>query len=137
MGQRETVKSAHTGYQYKSWKVYYDKDGNEIKRVEYFKSDYPMTNDEIKVGTLGPDGKVYDMDKSTGVVNIPDDVIATTNPENTEPTSEPQETTSEETAAPSETPPPPSETPADPSLEQQPSENGGGDNSGDNGGGEQ
>ena len=144
VGQRETVKSAHTGYQYKSWKVYYDKDGNEIKRVEYFKSDYPMTNDEIKVGTLGPDGKVYDMDKSTGKVNIPDDVIATTNPESTEATSEPQETTPEvtETEATETTPPPPSETPADtqpqptdPTLEQQ-GENGGGDNGGDNGGGE-
>lgn len=99
IGSTKTLKTAHTGYQYTSWKVYYDKDGNEIKRVEYFKSTYAMTPTVIQVGTLGSDGKTYPLDTKTGKVAGPSETTA--------PTSDTSETT-----PPAENPP--ENPPADP-----------------------
>ena len=71
IGYKETAQGSRVGYDYKSYKVWYDKDGNEVKREEYFPSHYPVRNAEIRIGTLGSDGKVYSMDPKTGKVNGP------------------------------------------------------------------
>ncbi|MBR5974413.1 MAG: VanW family protein [Clostridiales bacterium] len=110
VGTKDYSTSSRTGYDYTSYKVYYDKDGNEINRVEYFQSHYPMRGAEVHVGTLGPDGTIYNMDPKTGAVDAPADV---TNPSGDtsdptgdttpgDPTDVPPPTDTEETAAPPE-----------------------------------
>lgn len=49
-GTRKVVSSERTGYKATTYKVYYDKDGNEIKRVQLCKSNYPAAKAVIKVG---------------------------------------------------------------------------------------
>lgn len=132
VGQKQTVTSSRTGYDYKSYKVYYDKDGNEIRKEEYFPSHYPMRNAEVRVGVKGPDGTIYKMDPKTGKVDAPADVVnptAPTNPETTPPSSETTPATTPET------------TPAETKPEEKPNptpEGGGegGGNGGEGGGGE-
>ena len=65
-GQQKKTQSGRTGYDYKSYKVWYDKDGNEIKREPYFSSHYPCRNAVINVGTGGSGGTV---DPNTGAVD--------------------------------------------------------------------
>ncbi|MBR5418367.1 MAG: VanW family protein [Clostridiales bacterium] len=65
-GQQKKTTSGRTGYDYKSYKVWYDKDGNEIKRDPYFSSHYPCRNAVINVGTGGSGGTV---DPNTGAVD--------------------------------------------------------------------
>ncbi|MBQ2042543.1 MAG: VanW family protein, partial [Firmicutes bacterium] len=134
VGEKKTVTGSRTGYDYKSWKIYYDKDGNEIKREEYFPSHYPMRNAEIHVGVKGPDGTIYKMDSKTGKVDVPAGV---TNPpsssEDTQATP-PPESSANETPAP--TPETSQETqPQQPDPQPQP-DNGGGEGGGEGGGGE-
>ena len=65
-GEQKKTQSGRTGYDYKSYKVWYDKDGNEIKREPYFSSHYPCRNAVINVGTGGAAGTV---DPNTGAVD--------------------------------------------------------------------
>ena len=129
VGTSKTEKDAHTGYKYTSWKVYYDKDGNEIKREEYFQSTYSMSNKEVRVGTLGPDGTIYIMDPATGKVSPPGGVTPTPDPNATPtPTPDPNAPTptpSDPTPEPSDPTPAPSDptpAPSDPTPDPQPSD---------------
>lgn len=65
-GEQKKTQSGRTGYDYKSYKVWYDKDGNEIKRDPYFSSHYPCRNAIISVGTGGAAGTV---DPNTGAID--------------------------------------------------------------------
>ena len=89
VGERETERSAHDQIKAQSYKVYYDKDGNEIKRELAFTSNYPMINKKVRVGTLGPDGvTIFKLDKETGEVTPPEGYVEPT----PEPTDEPEPT---------------------------------------------
>jgi vancomycin resistance protein YoaR len=135
-GTQKKVSSGRTGYVYKSYKVWYDKDGNEIKRDDYFPSTYPAKSAVIHVGTGGAGGTV---DPNTGAVT-PDE---TTTPEPPEPTTPPNDNPPAENP-PAENPPaenPPAENPPaeNPPAENPPAENppaeGGGSGGGAEGGG--
>ena len=134
VGEKKTVTGSRTGYDYKSWKIYYDKDGNEIKREEYFPSHYPMRNAEIHVGVKGPDGTIYKMDSKTGKVDAPAGV---TNPPSS---SEDTQATPPPESSANETPAPTPETSQETQPQQQPDpqpqpDNGGGEGGGGEGGG--
>ncbi len=75
-GTQKKVSSGRTGYVYKSYKVWYDKDGNEVKRDAYFPSTYPAKSAIIHVGTGGGGGTV---DPNTGDVT-PDESTDPTAP---------------------------------------------------------
>ena len=131
IGYKETTQGSRVGYDYKSYKVWYDKDGNEIKRDEYFPSHYPVRNAEIRIGTLGADGKVYSMDSKTGKVDAPPEAINPTTPSDTPPSDTPAP--SNDTPAPSnDTPAPTEPSKADP----QPGNNDGGQGGGQGGQGD-
>ncbi len=49
-GERKVVEGARKGYRATAYKVYYDKNGNEIKREEFVKSSYPASGGVVKVG---------------------------------------------------------------------------------------
>ncbi len=98
-GTKTTVTSGRTGYEYKSYKVWYDKDGNEIKKEPYFSSYYPARDEVVHVGTLGADGSTYNMDPSG---NLGDPVTTPT------PTPDPN--------APANPTPTPTPVPADPNT---------------------
>ena len=85
-GTQKKVSSGRTGYVYKSYKVWYDKDGNEVKRDAYFPSTYPAKSAIIHVGTGGGGGTV---DPNTGNVT-PDESTDPTAPEQ-DPTTPPNE----------------------------------------------
>lgn len=136
IGTRKGTKEAHNGYECVSYKVWYDEDGNEVKREEYFSSSYPMTNEEIHVGTMGPDGKTYPMDPATGAVAGPTPVPTPT-PEPGEPTDNPPENQGDPTPTPTpEDPtnnPPenPPENPPDPTPTPVPEDPNGGEGGGE------
>ena len=139
-GTQKKVSSGRTGYVYKSYKVWYDKDGNEVKRDAYFPSTYPAKAAVIHVGTGGGSGKV---DPNTGEV-IPDDTTpapdpTTPTPQDTTPT--PQDTTPTPDTTPQDNPPqdnPPQDNPPqdNPPQENPPQENPPQDNPPEGGGGE-
>lgn len=79
VGKTVTERSAHNAIKAVSYKVYYDAEGNEIKREQYFSSSYPMINKKVKVGTLAEDGvTVFKLDKTTGEVTAPEGYVAPT-----------------------------------------------------------
>lgn len=79
VGKTVTERSAHNAIKAVSYKVYYDAEGNEIKREQYFSSNYPMINKKVKVGTLAEDGvTVFMLDKTTGEVTAPEGYVAPT-----------------------------------------------------------
>ena len=79
VGKTVTERSAHNAIKAVSYKVYYDAEGNEIKREQYFSSSYPMINKKVKVGTLAEDGvTIFKLDKSTGEVTAPEGYVAPT-----------------------------------------------------------
>ncbi len=139
-GTQKKVSSGRTGYVYKSYKVWYDKDGNEVKRDTYFPSTYPAKAAVIHVGTGGGSGKV---DPNTGEV-IPDDTTpapdpTTPTPQDTTPT--PQDTTPTPDTTPKDNPPqdnPPQDNPPqdNPPQDNPPQENPPQDNPPEGGGGE-
>ena len=124
VGTKSTTTGSRTGYDYKSYKVWYDADGNEIKRDEYFPSHYPARNAEIHVGVLGADGVVYPMDPKTGAVNAPPEAITPTVPSDTTPVADttPADTTPADTTPADTTP---ADTAADTEPTTPPEENGG------------
>jgi vancomycin resistance protein YoaR len=114
------------------FKVYYDKDGKEIKREQASSSIYPAIRAKIRVGVLAPDGTVCPMDPATGTVTVPtptpppetvplnpsDPATPTPTPSDPTPTpSDPTPTPSDPTPTPSDPTPTPSDptpTPSDP-----------------------
>ena len=124
IGTKSTTTGSRTGYDYKSYKVWHEADGNEIKREEYFPSHYPVRNAEIHVGVLGADGKVYPMDPKTGAVNAPPEAITPTVPSDTTPVADttPADTTPADTTPADTTP---ADTAADTEPTTPPEENGG------------
>ncbi|MCQ2482693.1 MAG: VanW family protein [Clostridia bacterium] len=72
VGETHTVRSAHAAISACSYQIWYDKDGNEIKRVEYARSYYPMIKAKIEVGVLNEDGSIAPMDPTTGEVTTPE-----------------------------------------------------------------
>ena len=70
-GQRKSIRAAHNGYTVRIYQVWYDKDGNEIDRVEYGTTSYRSYGERIAVGTLLPDGTYAQFDASTGEVITP------------------------------------------------------------------
>ena len=79
VGKTVTERSAHNAIKAVSYKVYYDAEGNEIKREQYFSSSYPMINKKVRVGTLAEDGvTIFKLDKTTGEVTAPEGYVAPT-----------------------------------------------------------
>ncbi len=131
VGQTKTVRAAHTGMTIKVYKVWYDKDDNEIDRYEYQTTTYRPYGTRIAVGTLNPDGSYATFDKSTGEITSP---IMTVTPT---PTETPSPTPAQDTATPTpvpDTPTPEPEpepaTPTPPPVPDSPTPEGGGE--GDN-----
>jgi vancomycin resistance protein YoaR len=69
VGSKDTVRSAHDQITANCYQVFYNKDGEEVKRVLAFKSSYRGITAQISVGVKGPDGTIYSMDPATGVVS--------------------------------------------------------------------
>ena len=128
VGQTKTVRAAHTGMTIKVYKVWYDKDDNEIDRYEYQTTTYRPYGTRIAVGTLNPDGSYATFDKSTGEITSP---IMTVTPTPTEtPTPTPAQDTATPTPVP-DTPTPEPEpepaTPTPPPVPDSPTPEGGGE----------
>lgn len=62
-GTRESVRGAHDGCTASAVKIWYDANGNEIKREELPLTYYPATNAQIKVGIRNADGSLAKMNK--------------------------------------------------------------------------
>ena len=72
VGKTVTERSSHDAIKAKAYKIYYDADGNEIKREESFYSSYPMITKKVRVGTLAPDGTtIFKLNKETGETTPP------------------------------------------------------------------
>ncbi|MBR5974847.1 MAG: VanW family protein [Clostridiales bacterium] len=81
VGEQKTTTSGRTGYDYASYKVWYDKDGNEIKRESYFSSHYPCRDVEVHVGTMGDDGQIHTMDPNGQVGDVDPNATESTVPD--------------------------------------------------------
>lgn len=98
-GQTETVRSAHDGMVVKSYKIWYDANGQEIRREDVATTNYRMYSKKVEVGTKLPNGGYAQFNASDGSIITP-----TPTPE---PTAAPTATpTPEPTAAPTATPTP-------------------------------
>lgn len=75
VGEENVKKKPHPYYYTKSYKVWYDKNGNEIKREEYLSTTYSAQKGDIEVGVLCPDGSIAELDTETGEVIVPDSVM--------------------------------------------------------------
>lgn len=75
VGKTVTDRNSHPLIKAKSYKIYYDSNGNEIKREEYLSSNYRMINKKVRVGTLAPDGTVFKLNTKTGEVTAPDGYV--------------------------------------------------------------
>ena len=71
VGEKNTVRNAHDGINVTSYKVWYDADGNEIKREEVATTNYRMYNKKVEVGTKLPNGGQATLDTKTGSVITP------------------------------------------------------------------
>ena len=78
VGEKVTEKSAHDAIKAKSYKIYYDADGNEIKREDYKDSSYPMINKVVRVGVRAEDGTIFKLDKETGEAIAPEGYVPPT-----------------------------------------------------------
>ena len=139
VGKTKTVRSAHYGQTAKVYKIWQDKDGNEIKREEYDTRYYRAFGKRIAVGVLKPDGTYATIDKTTGEITSPSETPTPTVDPNLTPTPDPNvpsPTTAPQPDTP--TPVPQQDTPTPtPVPENGGGENGGGENGGgENGGGE-
>ena len=111
VGKKERDRKPHNHILCKAFIVTYDADGNEISRKEVL-TEYRAIKAKYRVGTLGPDGTIYNLDTKTGEVSPPAGYTQPTQP------TQPSETTPEATQ-PSETPSSsesqaPAETPSEP-----------------------
>lgn len=78
LGEKVTEKSAHDAIKAKSYKIYYDADGNEIKREDYKDSSYPMINKVVRVGVRAEDGTIFKLNKETGETIAPEGYVPPT-----------------------------------------------------------
>ena len=78
LGEKVTEKSAHDAIRAKSYKIYYDADGNEIKREDYKDSSYPMINKVVRVGVRAEDGTIFKLNKETGETIAPEGYVPPT-----------------------------------------------------------
>ena len=132
VGQTKTVRAAHTGMTIKVYKVWYDKDDNEIDRYEYQTTTYRPYGTRIAVGTLNPDGSYATFDKSTGEITSPIMTVTPTPTETPTPTPAAQEPATPTPVPDTPTPEPEPEpaTPTPPPVPDSPTPEGGGE--GDN-----
>ena len=109
VGKTVSDRSSHKYISALCYKIYYDKDGKEIKREQASSSIYPGIRSKIRVGVLAPDGTICPMDPVTGAVTVP----TPTPPAETQPMnpSDPGTPTPE---PPTTTPEPPTTTPTEP-----------------------
>lgn len=103
--------SGHNGVTAKAYQIWYDANGNEIKKVELENTYYATIPTTIEVGTLNPDGTHATLDTSTGELS---GVSETTTSEETTESSETEATVdttaaTEATTAATETPAPETE----------------------------
>ncbi|MCQ2527836.1 MAG: VanW family protein [Saccharofermentans sp.] len=68
-GTRESVRGAHDGCTATSYKIWYDANGNEIKREELKLTVYSPVNAQIKVGIRNADGSLAKMNKDGTIEN--------------------------------------------------------------------
>lgn len=119
VGTTNSVRAAHAAISARAYQVWYDANGNEIRRVECDSSYYPMIKQKIEVGVLNEDGSIAPMDTTTGEVTTPEPTpTESTDPSDTTPSDTiPSDTTPSDvtptdtivptdTAAPTETVPP-------------------------------
>ena len=78
LGEKVTEKSAHDAIRAKSYKIYYDAAGNEIKREDYKDSSYPMINKVVRVGVRAEDGTIFKLNKETGETIAPEGYVLPT-----------------------------------------------------------
>ena len=71
VGKTVSDRSSHKYISALCYKIYYDKDGKEIKREQASSSIYPGIRSKIRVGVLAPDGTICPMDPVTGAVTVP------------------------------------------------------------------
>jgi len=107
VGEKNTVRNAHDGMNITSYKVWFDANGNEIKREEVATTNYRMYVKRVELGTKLPGGGQAKIDPATGKVITPTNApTATPTPK---PTSTPKPTKPADPtkAPPTETPDPP------------------------------
>ena len=71
---------AHPAQSAVCYKVWYDKDGNEIKRDRCCGSYYPSIPEYVAIGVLREDGTIAEMDPETGEIIDPEATEETTDP---------------------------------------------------------
>ena len=112
VGQTKTIREAHSGVTVRVYKVWHDKDGNELEWVDCGTASYRAFGTRIAVGTLNPDGTYATFDKTTGEITSP---IMTPTPTPTPVPTEAPATPTPEPTAPPETTPEPTTAPDTPS----------------------
>ncbi len=117
IGKKETDRNGHDRITASAYKVYYDKDGKEVKREHAYSSDYYMITKKVRVGCLAEDGvTVFKVDKKTGELTPPEGYVSPEpTPDPNAPTDTPTDTpdnpTPEPTAEPTPTEEPDNPTP--------------------------
>ena len=111
VGKTKVVRQAHKGLTIKTYKIWQDKDGKEVKREFITTTTYGSFGKKIEVGTKKPDGTYATIDTKTG--EIKGTASPTPQPtKSSDPTKAPTPTpkTTEPTTAPKPTDPPPKPT---------------------------
>ena len=107
VGEKNTVRNAHDGMNITSYKVWFDANGNEIKREEVATTNYRMYVKRVELGTKLPGGGQAKIDPATGKVITPTNApTATPTPKPTS-TPKPTKPAYPTKAPPTETPDPP------------------------------
>ena len=132
VGKTKTVRQAHQGMTVKTYKIWQDKDGKEIKRDPITTTTYAAYGKRIAVGTKNPDGTIAKFDPKTGQVSG----VATATPKPTSAATAAPTKKADPTAAPTKKadPTPVPTKKADPTPVPTP-DNGGGNGGGSEGGG--
>ena len=105
VGEKNTVRNAHDGMNVTSYKVWFDADGNEIKREEVATSNYKMFVKRVELGTKLPNGGQAKIDTKTGKVITPTN--APTSTPTPSPSPKPTKPADPTKAPPTEAPNPP------------------------------
>ena len=138
VGKTKTVRQAHQGMTVKTYKIWQDKDGKEIKRDLITTTTYAAYGKRISVGTKNPDGTIAKFDPKTGQVSG----VATATPKPTSAaTPTPKQsggggstaTPTPKPATPTPKPATPTPKPATPTPVPPPPDNGGGNDGGGGG----
>ncbi|MBO7453002.1 MAG: VanW family protein [Clostridiales bacterium] len=105
VGEETVKRKPHPYIHTMSYKVWYDANGNEIKREAYLSTVYNAQEGQIEKGVLCPDGTIAELNKETGEVIAPDISMTedSSTPSDTSITTETSETTTPtETVEPTE-----------------------------------